>query len=1141
MEINIKPSDIIRSYRFEHPIGYGAYGMVWKGHHEYMDLPVAIKVIDTRDLDRQNLERVKQECRIGGRLTHQARVVEVRDAFPKDDLFFIVMELMTGSSLERYLRDHPHPDMGLTLAWALDLCSALEEVHALGVVHRDIKPQNILLTDDAQVKLSDFGVAHLPESSLSTVYQPGTPGYRAPEQEGDQPVDAGADVYALCAVLFEVWTGQKYVRYKHTERNIVREEMALMLAENYPNLSPALRERLVDAVLAGLRLRPERISLANLQAALQTIQHDWKHGKPADKVVAAARAQVARQLKSSARPTSIGNLPQWPVAARSRPPGRTALTEWIEDQFGDWYRQSPAENVVLWFDPTQEWEPLLAHLSPSLNRIHFQGSLLEVRYQLEGRPPDQLTVVYLPLKQEETDYLLPYHFTSRLFAKTLYDFLLEHGAPLPRSAQARGEIKALLPQLVEESIGKGAAFWDGIASVEDASAALVPDFTGQLGQFLYHPQETWASLQQAGRAEHLRAMIELKLGYATPFDDPAKYAWGLVAHLCLVDLYWEADCPDDFPLGHLLPEARYFGPCRSTLMAWRNDRRYEDRFVEYARAVETDYPGLVRWAQAHADRLQDPPLPGVARAAWEKTAADIAVWSSFDEAAAYTENNRARIQRAAGGFWSVLGETPGWTALALAYELVHAVGPALEGLSHLKSPAEVIRTYVGQWWQIDRAYRDCKRVLASPFPGDTTLAGWVDRFYTRFLMETNQHWTGLLSQQETWGFPGVLPAQATFWERIGGGGAARRAIFLVDALRYELGETLRERLGAEYDATIEPVVADLPSTTPLGMSALLPGAEKREIGWEDKDWLITLPNFEGNLADKSDRDKWLRAHLDKVEILPLKDLLRPPPASHSSAEATIGDGVTWLIVTAGQIDAIGESAGTLTPAMLDDLVDQLARGVRRAARSGFEEIHIVADHGFLLLDRVADHGKAELSQGEWLKKSPRYAVGRDLPSTEHLRFPIPNSDDLLGCFPHGTTCFKALGQYNYVHGGPALQEILIPHLSVRASLLSLPVGIEIQADDETRVAFFKVTLRPVSQGLMSREREVRLALERGDESLIRDSTEIIGVEEPITKNLKIYPQDNVAFGETLYITVYDARTHERLARRAIRFLVSLEL
>jgi hypothetical protein len=582
-----------------------------------------------------------------------------------------------------------------------------------------------------------------------------------------------------------------------------------------------------------------------------------------------------------------------------------------------------------------------------------------------------------------------------------------------------------------------------------------------------------------------------------------------------------------------LPDASRFQNCRNTLRDWRYDSRYQDRFVEYAETVEADYPSLVDWTRTHADQLLDPPLPSVAREVWQKTAAEIANWSSLDEAVIYLEGNSESIERTATtGFWSVRGETPGWWALALAGSVMRDVQQALSSLEDLKSPADVIHAYVGRWWQIDRSYRQCKGALEIPFLGSNVLVGWLDRSYSRFLTETNQRWTSLLSDQEVWVFPGILPRQATFWDRMVSSSASRRAVFLVDALRYELGQTLVERLRAEYDASLEPLITDLPSNTPLGMSALMPKAEQRQVDW-DEDWLITVPGFKGNLAKKLDRDKLLQTQLKKVDILTLKDLLK--------TEMAIGEDVPWLIVTASHIDAIGESTGTLTPKMLEELVKQVVQGIRRVAQIGFDEVHVVSDHGFLLLDRVDDHGKAKLPGSAWLKKSPRYAVGCDPLASEHLHFSIPYSAHLAGCFPHGVVCFQAWGQYNYVHGGPALQEVIVPHLTVQISPLSRPVGVEIEADAETRVAFFKVTLKPIPQRLVSQEREVRLALERADGTTIRDSTEIIAVQEPVVKNLKVYPQDNVAFGDTLHITVYDARTNEHLARHAIRFLVSLEL
>ena len=107
--------------------------------------------------------------------------------------------------------------------------------------------------------------------------------------------------------------------------------------------------------------------------------------------------------------------------------------------------------------------------------------------------------------------------------------------------------------------------------------------------------------------------------------------------------------------------------------------------------------------------------------------------------------------------------------------------------------------------------------------------------------------------------------------------------------------------------------------------------------------------------------------------------------------------------------------------------------------------------------------------------------------------------------------------------------------------MSQPVGVEIEADEETRVAFFKITLKPVPQMLVSREREVRLTLENAAGNALHESQEVIGITGEIVKNMKVYPKDNIAFGDMVYVAVYDARTGEQLDRHAIRFLVSLDL
>ena len=1133
MEVKIKPGAVIHSYRFEHPIGHGAYGMVWKGYHEHLDQAVAIKVIDTQSLDTNSLERVKQECRIGGKLTHQSHVVEVRDAFPEGTDFLIVMELMPAGSLDQYLREHPHPDFGLAVSWALALCDALAEVHALGVVHRDIKPQNILLTGDAEVKLSDFGVAHLGGSALATEYQPGTPGYRSPEQEANQPVDGGTDVYSLCAVLFEVWTGIKHFNYRHQPQNVVREEMELHLMKRYPSLTETVRCRLIVAVSNGLRTREERISLTDLKAELTAIRDEWAGGDAGDEAIAAARQVVAQQVKPARRSTVVSLLPQRPVAARSRLLGDTALAGWLEEQFGQWYMESPSDNLILWFDPAGEWEPVLDHLSPDLNLLRYAGSQLEMRYWLERRPPDRQTLAYLPLTQEEAHYLLPYCFTSKVFDEKPYDFLLRHDVPLPRTAHERSQVKAVLPRLIQESIGKGAAFWKAISSYEEAQAALIKDFSARLGQFLDQPAPIWDKLRSAGLTEHFQAMVQSRLGYGGPTDDPVHYASGLLAQLVFVDLYCRSGGAGDFPLKHLLPDSGHFDACQSTLDGWRYDTRYQERFVEYARAIEADYASLMAWAAKHAGDLDDPPLPGIARAAWDEMARSLTEYATFDDVIAWLDSRREHIQHASQSFWARQGEAPGWETLVLADQIIHAAQQAVGEAIHKTKSTEFVTAYIERWWRVDQLYRQCKSALATPFTGDKAIVKWTDRFYGRFLNEINQRWTSLLAKQSDWELSGPVARQQDFWSELSGKPGKRRAVFLIDGLRYELGEALRQQLQGEHEAALEALYCELPSITALGMSALLPEGSKRKIGWQDGDWLVQLPGFGGNLAQKTDRDKWLVEQLGNVEIVPLNSL--------SKTETKIVASAQWLVVTSTEIDAIGENVGALPPVALDDLVNRIASAVRKLLQQGFDEVHIVTDHGFLLLEEVADHGKADLPKADWLKKAPRYALAEASPPSEHLRFPVTTDGRVVGWFPHGITCFKSYGQYNYVHGGPSLQETIIPHLTVRPSVLSRTVGVKIEAGDETRVAFFKVTLKPVPKALMSREREVRLALEKADGTVVRESREIIDVKDGVVKNMKVYASDNIAFGDMLNVAVYDARTGERLDRHAIRFLVSLEL
>jgi serine/threonine-protein kinase len=208
---------ILDKYRLERKLGEGGMGSVWAAHHLALDTAVAIKLIRS-DTNRQELApRLMQEARAAAKLGHPA-IVRVFDVGQTDDGEpFIVMELLEGESLnERLERDHRLSAVDAAQL-LLPIADALRAAHAKGIVHRDIKPDNVFLTNDEtgiQPKLVDFGIAKLAAREVdSQLTQRGTilgsPDYMAPEQaRGEEDIDFRADIWAFSVLLYETVSGQ---------------------------------------------------------------------------------------------------------------------------------------------------------------------------------------------------------------------------------------------------------------------------------------------------------------------------------------------------------------------------------------------------------------------------------------------------------------------------------------------------------------------------------------------------------------------------------------------------------------------------------------------------------------------------------------------------------------------------------------------------------------------------------------------------------------------------------------------------------------------------------------------------------------------------------------------------------------------
>ncbi len=206
----------IAKYDIEKVLGKGAMGIVYKGLDAQIERHVAVKVLHTHllegDLGDDLTVRFQQEAKAAARCLHP-NIVSVFDFGFHDDRPYIAMEYVDGIELKAQLQSDSQYSLAVAADITIQILQALEHAHSKGVVHRDIKPANIILLENGKVKVSDFGVARLDTSDLtSTGFMVGTPNYMSPEGLQGLQVDQRSDLYSVGVLFYELLTQQRPVR-----------------------------------------------------------------------------------------------------------------------------------------------------------------------------------------------------------------------------------------------------------------------------------------------------------------------------------------------------------------------------------------------------------------------------------------------------------------------------------------------------------------------------------------------------------------------------------------------------------------------------------------------------------------------------------------------------------------------------------------------------------------------------------------------------------------------------------------------------------------------------------------------------------------------------------------------------------------
>ncbi len=241
-------------------LGRGGMGSVYQVLDRELDEEVALKVLTPEAFAEgtQAVQTLKQEIRLARKITHP-NVVRTHDLGESDGIRFLTMEYVPGTTLRELLDRRGAVALAPGLQIAKQLCRGLSAVHEAGIIHRDIKPQNIMVLPNGVVKLMDFGIARTAEGaeqSAADGQTVGTPYYMSPEQAMGRPLDARSDVYTVGVVLYELFTGQRpfpgkeaaEVMHKHVSAEPPRPS----------SIRPDLPEYLERIVLSCLAKKPEK-------------------------------------------------------------------------------------------------------------------------------------------------------------------------------------------------------------------------------------------------------------------------------------------------------------------------------------------------------------------------------------------------------------------------------------------------------------------------------------------------------------------------------------------------------------------------------------------------------------------------------------------------------------------------------------------------------------------------------------------------------------------------------------------------------------------------------------------------------------------------------------------------------------------
>jgi len=732
-------------------------------------------------------------------------------------------------------------------------------------------------------------------------------------------------------------------------------------------------------------------------------------------------------------------------------------------------KQIENKGIVVWYDPEKAYVKMVQSLDiEGIPVLRFEDSFLRLRKKAEqylefikpdGKPRHDCSVpprllVYVPLDRRDTHHALVELETAGVIMEPGV-----HSLPLNTRLRLVGEqvFKTISPDSLEDiaqQIEAGLLNLEDLDRIAEEAGALS---TAVIKLIFKTNAATEVALEFAAVDHHddelnsKKAMPELmglfrsELGIDLDAGKSPKEARQEFRRiLLLTDLIGSLqgkETPAALTSVQIPQKQTHVDKVTNICKVWRNRADYVEPYEQASLGVEQE-AGLAN-VDLNLDTLGSvetfPFVEQLLLLQAEKCILD----GKPDKARELTVKRR-------NSFWSLRDHTNQlrWALLDDAAQILNFCSSITQDLKTVeKCPPAMVKIYVehdSPWYILDTHYRHLETKystfeleLGREHRTLEQVIALIRQKYSQTVERCIEAFTDALRNAD-FQIGGYLPQGKIFqkYGLTGTGNVEKTAYVLVDALRYEMGRELLDGLSEEFEVTIEVSIAQLPSITPVGMAALMPGVEKGLELVEMPGGKIAITVGSETLKDRASRLKYFcQAVGNDATVLKLNELMKPSAETKKKIK-----GSSLILVTSQEIDRWGEEGEEDEARIfMEQVLERLRTGIRNLGRLGATRLIVTADHGHLFGETIASGMKMDQPGGKTVELHRRVWIGKGGTTGEgYLRVKASQlglGGDLEFAFPKSLSCFKAGGSAAYFHGGISLQELVIPVILLKTKMV----------------------------------------------------------------------------------------------------------